>query len=107
MQDEEKQSEFLGQLPGFENVYKVLPCAVKQVLNMCQRMLSSPSLASCDRLVNPWVLPAEELCPDAPGSLPDCVFTGEPAPALTFTGGVCNPVHYCKDLVYLTRKGGD
>lgn len=80
---------------------------VKQVLNMCQRMLSSPSLASYDRLANPWVLPAEELCPDAPGSLPDCVFTGEPAPALTFTGGVCNPVHYCKDLVYLTRKGGD
>lgn len=80
---------------------------VKQVLNICQLMLLLPSLASYDWLVNPWVLPAEELCPDAPGSLPDCVFTGEPAPALTFTGGVYNPVHYCKDLVYLTRKGGD
>lgn len=25
MQDQEKKIEFLGQLPGFENVYKVLP----------------------------------------------------------------------------------
>lgn len=31
---------------------------VKQVLNICELMLLLPLLASYDRLVNPWVLPA-------------------------------------------------